>query len=409
MVLLLPATLSALIGGGFAAPVVYFVASERWKESEIVSRVFGLAIYLTSFMFAVGAIVVLSHDRLFPGVPERLLTLSLLLVPLQLFRSLFLAIIAGKQSFRLSMIESMIMGPLQLGLTILLVGILGLRIEGAIAAALIGGTVSLVVCFVLISKLLGASNAFVLPNLGKGSLSEAFSYGARSHLANVAVFLNYKLDFFLVNSILGQAPVGVYSVATGLAEKAWLPIKNLAAVIFPKSAYESRTDTVDPAVFVAKVASISLWLLAGATLIAAMICRPVIEFVYGTDFAEAGTIIVALLPGIAAMGHAKILANHLAGIGRPGLNSIAAIIGVIVNVALNLMLLPAIGILGAAIATSVSYSTISIIVYICFIKFSSVRWWQPLLPNGADLQLLARTGYRLATRMIGQSASSRRA
>src|SRR5690606_8321647 len=56
VVVLLPLTIHALIASGFSATVVHSIASEAWEDYQIIPRLTGICIYLTTFMLAVGAI-----------------------------------------------------------------------------------------------------------------------------------------------------------------------------------------------------------------------------------------------------------------------------------------------------------------------------------------------------------------
>jgi O-antigen/teichoic acid export membrane protein len=64
-----------------------------------------------------------------------------------------------------------------------------------------------------------------------------------------------------------------------------------------------------------------------------------------------------LLVGLAAEGAAGVITAFLYGRGRPGLNSLAAGTGLIVTVVLDLILIPPLGAVGAAIASSAAYLT----------------------------------------------------
>jgi O-antigen/teichoic acid export membrane protein len=89
-----------------------------------------------------------------------------------------------------------------------------------------------------------------------------------------------------------------------------------------------------------------------------------LPIVYGPSFQSAVEPAHILLLGLAAEGVAGVITAFLYGIGRPGLNSIAMGSGVVVTVALDLLLIPRFGAVGAAVASSAAYvsSTMALVL-----------------------------------------------
>src|SRR5205814_9649618 len=79
--------------------------------------------------------------------------------------------------------------------------------------------------------------------------------------------------------------------------------------------------------------------------------------------------------GLAAEGVGGVITAFLYGIGRPGLNSIAMASGVVVTVALDLILIPSFGAVGAAVASSAAYvsSTMALVLLFRHLARSSNR------------------------------------
>jgi len=63
-----------------------------------------------------------------------------------------------------------------------------------------------------------------------------------------------------------------------------------------------------------------------------------------------------LLPGVVALSAGKVVGGYVSGIGRPGINSYVSIGSFVVNVVVNLILIPRFGIVGASAASLVSYT-----------------------------------------------------
>lgn len=186
-------------------------------------------------------------------------------------------------------------------------------------------------------------------------------FGVLTHLSNLAMFLNYRLDLLLIAAILDAREAGIYAAGVVIAEALWFFSQPPSLLLLPEiaSLHDPRerrelTDTVSRIVFWPTV------LLAGLLALAA---DPVLRIVYSTEYTAAASSMRILLVGVVALSLARVFANHVAALGKPGLNIWGSAPAVLVNVALNLWLIPRYGIEGAAIASTISY-TLTLVVQI---------------------------------------------
>ncbi|WDQ15652.1 oligosaccharide flippase family protein [Rhodopirellula sp. P2] len=399
LVLLLPSTLLALLTSGFNAPIVHFVATGEWPNQRITANVTGIGTLLAALSIAVGCAAIHWRHLLFPGISTPLLIASLGLIPIQVAQGSLNAILIGKQAFRRSMLTNLIVSPLQLVINLTAVVYLDLGILGAFASTLLCGLVGTSISATHVYREVGVGNFWTWPELSIAPLRSAITYGMKAHVANLAGFLNYRVDMFLVNLLLGTAQAGFYVVAVGLAEKLWILVSSLAGVVFPTVSAEAQSDPLASAQFTSRIAATMLCLLSLAAIVMSLTAIPFINLMYGAEFAKAGWVMISLLPGITLLGHAKLLSNHIAGIGHPEVNAIGASLGVVINIASNFALIPRYGLIGAGISTSVSYSIISFYCYYKFVQLTGVSYRLPLIPNGRDLKLAAAKSTALARRV----------
>jgi O-antigen/teichoic acid export membrane protein len=80
--------------------------------------------------------------------------------------------------------------------------------------------------------------------------------------------------------------------------------------------------------------------------------------VFGRPFEGAYPALVLLLPGFVALALQSLLGQYFASRGFPNFVSFYWLIGLIVNVTLNLLLVPRFGLLAAAASSSVGYSVV---------------------------------------------------
>jgi O-antigen/teichoic acid export membrane protein len=179
----------------------------------------------------------------------------------------------------------------------------------------------------------------------------------------VLQFYNYRLDVFVANYYVGPAGVGLYNVSARMAEALWFLPNSVGFVIFPRAA-ASTSETMNrftPRVFRATLAITVLGAIA-----LALLGRFFIRVVYTAEFLGAYLPMLVLLPGVALLGGGKVLTNEIAGRGYPHYNSINAALALVLTLILDLVLIPRYGIVGAALASTVSYSAIFVMAVLFY-------------------------------------------
>jgi O-antigen/teichoic acid export membrane protein len=109
---------------------------------------------------------------------------------------------------------------------------------------------------------------------------------------------------------------------------------------------------------------------------------------YGNDFSYAYVVLLALLPGVSMVAVVRPLWNWLLRQGRPWL--ITGLVGaaIVLNVALNAVLLPTVGVIGASIACTGAYVLIGGGLAIWAVKVAGTDL-RALIPGPADLRAVA--------------------
>jgi O-antigen/teichoic acid export membrane protein len=177
--------------------------------------------------------------------------------------------------------------------------------------------------------------------------------------------------------------VGHYAIAILLAELLWnIPSSLAPAVMFRSASAESDSrDRVTAAacrhtVLMCGAAGLGMALLAG----------PVIGLAFGPAYLAAVRPLVILLPGTALLSIGSVLANDFVGRGKQVMNSSAALVTLVVNVALSLAFVPVWGTAGAAAAAAVSYATGTAVMVAEFLSITGMKPREVLVPRGQDLR-----------------------
>lgn len=146
----------------------------------------------------------------------------------------------------------------------------------------------------------------------------------------------------------------------------------------------AETEETERKEFTPLVARTVLWSTAVGALILALVSRWVVVLLYSEAFLPAASALQALLLGIIALSAGRVLANDIAGRGLPRLNIYTGAVAVLTNVAMNILWIPKLGIVGAAWASTVSYTVLFLGSFFFYCRLSGNRWTKVLLPQRSD-------------------------
>lgn len=202
-------------------------------------------------------------------------------------------------------------------------------------------------------------------------------------LSGMAVVLYMRVDVLMLQEMVGTQAVGIYAAATRLSE-VWytLPVI-LVASASPAILRSSGTDATAFLIKLQKLYFLLVWLAIGIAFPLSLGANYLVTTLYGPGFAAAGPVLaihlwasVAVFLGVASSQY--LLAENLQHIAF-----YRTAIGLICNVALNLILIPRYNAAGAALATVVSYfiATFSLVCFKTTRKHSIALFTAPFARN----------------------------
>ncbi|WP_263840133.1 flippase [Salinibacter sp.] len=385
--ILVPTLLSTFLNLGIPPANVFYVG----REDISVKTAFRTSIVLwgglSIFGILVGsAIIFLRGAQWFPSVPYTLLWLALFAFPFVLLERLFLGLLQSVQDFTRYNGAMLVAPVITLSMAVILVWGFGVGAVGAVAAFGCGYFIGSIVAGLATRPHLEHD---VVDEDWWSYAKECVGYGWKAHLSNVMSFLNYRADLYLVNFFVSPAAAGIYVIAVRIAERMWILSSAVSTVILPRLSElhteEEKRKYLTPL--------ISRWVLVvslGACVALALVADPLIWLLFGQEYMEAVGVLLLLLPGIVVGSFTRILANDIAARGRPELNLYTSIFVVMTNVIANVLLIPAMGITGAAIATTLSYSVNGVAKIWLHTYISGNRWWKVLLVEWEDWRLVQK-------------------
>ena len=195
----------------------------------------------------------------------------------------------------------------------------------------------------------------------------------------MAAYLNYRVDEFIIAALLPIEQLAFYVIAVGLVERLWLLPGAVSRVLLPHITNSRERDPALPAMIARHV----MFWTGAACLTLYVLADVIVRILFTSEFVAAVEPLRWLLPGIFVLSIAKVLVTELLAREKPYYSLISTGFAVVVNIAMNLLLVPRMGIAGAAIASSTSYSILGLAITWCYLRETGVGL-KNLVPCRAD-------------------------
>jgi O-antigen/teichoic acid export membrane protein len=263
-------------------------------------------------------------------------------------QGIFIALRRASGGFTLVISESAIEFTASITLVLLGGGVTGAafgRAVGYVFGALIG--------IVMLGRFLGRSPLFETGQSAVGR-REFANYAGLMLIVSTASVAFSQMDALLLGAFLGTAAVGIYTAPLRLIAFLGYPGQALAQGVAPRMARHPD----DPPTVGALARGLGYMIIVQAGLVAFLLvwAEPIVRLVLGSQFLESAEVLRALTPYVLLGGLAPMVISPLNYAGEGGRRIPIAIATVGLGAAIDVVLIPRIGILGAAVGTDVAYT-----------------------------------------------------
>lgn len=331
--------------------------AEHHGDAAAVAGVLGMALPLK--LMTAGAIAVALFALAGPiseayGEPDLFWTLRGMAIAffgqsiVQFSRSLFVALRRTSSTLTLIFSESAV----EFSATVALVA-LGGGVAGAAFGRAVGYVFGAALAVVLIARLLGRSP---LRRTGPSPVArrDFFGYAGAMLIVQGAATAFSQIDVLLLGAFLSAGSVGLFTAPLRLTALLSYPATALAQGVAPRMARHAHDA---PRVGAMELALRYVLILQVALVTIVLVwADPIVSLALGSEFAESADILRGLAWFIFLGGLNPLLVSSLnyAGEGRRRIpNSIGALL---LNVVLDIVLIPELGIYGAVIGSAVAYT-----------------------------------------------------
>jgi O-antigen/teichoic acid export membrane protein len=342
---------------------------------------------------ALAAVAVAIGVHYFPAlggpVPHALLLFALATIPISILKQYLMLLVQADYAFGIAN-AAWIAGPLTTAIANGVLAVLGvLTVETAFVTWTAGQLFGVCLMCVWIAGHAGFGAADAA--LGR----QAAAFGAKAHVGRLMEVGNYRGDQWMLGSMVGPRELGLYSIAVAWAELLFYLPGVLVLVQRPDLVRATRAEAVRRTLRVCRVG----FLLSGAAAAVMLVIAPFLCVgVFGERFRGSIDDLRVLALGAFGIVAFELLRNALTAQRKPMLGSAAVGVAFVLTVALDLLLIPRYGGIGAATATTIAYTSGGIAAGLIFARAMHARLGD-LAPRLDDLQWLRQKALLLVPAM----------
>lgn len=404
LIQLAPDTLTRFGNFGFDQANTYFSGKKPGSIPSLISNAWLMTAVLSLPAIALGAGYMLlpANQKIFAHVPQWAGFLALIIIPVSILDMLLEGILYGENRIWVRNAHAI----LRILSALIFMGVFVVGLGWAVRGAVYGYVLITITLFAFTFTVLRRFHRSARMTWNAPLAKESWTFGRFTWGANFASYLFYNADRWLINALAAGSPdqvlqqVGLYSTAVNVIVNVWIIPDSIQTALLPKITQKGESERrklVPPSL---RAVTFLVFL---AMILLALIAKPALAFLYNKpgapwDFSEAYVPLMLLMPGIFTLSLAKVFTADFFSRGKPQYAMWVSITSLVLNVALNLILIPSSwtighlpigGMNGAAIASSISY-TFSFLMFLYFyIRESGERSRDIFLPKRSDFELIS--------------------
>lgn len=345
---------------GFASALSKYLSEEIAKgNNETAENYLATALYYI-FPLSVGVSVVIYAfagviaEEFFhePGLTT-LIRIIIILIPVQSIWLIFDGVFLGHQESPYYTYSLFVFDVVTLIAAIILVK-QGLGPLGAILGILVGGTVGVLFAYYLYLKKFKEKVSISSGEKSVALMKKLTDFAIPKTITSVSAIILMSFDIFCVTYFLGVTFTGLYNAAVPLAKMLTSVSMSIRLPLLPAVSEDAAREKA----YIAKYLTDAVRYVSAVTfplvILLIFYAKKLITFFFGPDYSLAATALMILTLAMLCMAYCSIFSAIFQGMGKPKVPMKITLFAVVLNVVLNIYLIPKIGIEGAAFATLVS-------------------------------------------------------
>lgn len=382
----------ASLVGGFGIPIAIVKYVAEYKDNKVKLDNYVTTSIINSFVFGVIAGLFLftisgKLASIFNILELKdLVKIIAFSLPFLAVNNTMLGLLNGLRIMKPYSFRASVRSALLFSFTILFIGI-GLDVKGAVLALLISEIGTLFLLLYVSGKFF----SFVIRDYVK-TTKELVKFGSQLFLAGVVYMVNTQMDILLVGYFLMEKDVGIYAIAIALSKAFLLFPAAISTITYPAiSEYNNKGMHKAIDIMINKSMKYSLTALSIIGILIIFFSENIILLLLKSEFLPAVMPNAILIFGMIFFGSMLSIGSAFSAVNRPDISFKINILVAVVNLSLGIILIPTLGIIGAAISTGISFSILTIATIYLLNKILNVK---------IDIQLYSKVLLALALIII---------
>jgi O-antigen/teichoic acid export membrane protein len=177
-------------------------------------------------------------------------------------------------------------------------------------------------------------------------------------LSGIAIMVYMKIDQIMLGQMLGDDAVGIYSAALRISEVWYFIPMMIVASVFPAILESKKRDESQYLQRLQRLYDLMVWLSVAIALPMTFVSTPIVIALFGPAYAESGPVLAIHIWASVFVFLGVASSQWFIAENRQILSFQRTVLGAVINIALNYILIPKFGVLGAAYATVIAQASV---------------------------------------------------
>ena len=354
-ILVIPLMIRSLCEMGLRQSTMYYLGRGLFDEKRYIGSVFALYLLTTTLSVALTAYIYSLLNN--SAYTLSTMSLAMLTLPINLLLSYSGGVFLGKDLIVKFNRQKWIPAVFGLLGVIVFVWVMKLGVWGALLSLVLS---TLLVLFFNVKDII-KEYGWIGPVFDFRIISAILKLGSLYGISLFIIQMNYKVNIILLERLSTAEQIGFFSVGANIAQQLWQLPTALSVVILSKSATAQDQERLGDNV----LKLLRLTLLAGVllALLLFFVTPFLLPIIYGQAYIPSIRVVQMILPGMLIMIIFKILNSRMAGLGKPYYALFVFGPTLLLNIILDIFLIPKYHAVGTAMASNVCWG-ISTVIFI---------------------------------------------
>jgi O-antigen/teichoic acid export membrane protein len=198
-----------------------------------------------------------------------------------------------------------------------------------------------------------------------------FRFTVVALFANIAYYLINRVDYLFVEAWCSPKSLGNYVQVSKMGQLLLIVPSIIASAVYPQAA---KGENVNMAKYILRIITLFLPFYILIIIASYLFSNYVFVAIFGITFDEMYVPFLVLLPGILFLSMHTVIAAYFGAKNKPSYNVISTCAGLVVVLVGDILLIKKMGITGAALVSSLGYTTAFAVSLILFIRTTAMKW-----------------------------------